>query len=701
MDINEVINKVETGDNSVSIWLKTKEMNDIQQRIAQLSEEINRHNYYYYMLDDPKISDYDFDQLLQQLIDLERQHPEYVLPDSPTQRVGGTVTKQFESAKHVYPMLSLGNTYSEGDLNEFDERVRGLLADPYEYVCELKYDGVAISLIYEHGVLVRAVTRGDGTRGDVVTANVKTIGSVPLRLTGDYPEMLEARGEIIMPFSQFEQLNADREEIGEQPFANPRNAASGSLKLQNSAEVAKRGLAFKLYYALGENLPEINHYNQLHKLHEWGFRLPDVMERVDDVRGVLDFIHHWDEERKRLPFPIDGIVIKLNDFAQQQQVGSTAKSPRWAIAYKFKAERVSTPLLSVDFQVGRTGIVTPVANLKPVSLAGTVVKRATLNNRDFIHDMDIRVGDWLFVEKGGEIIPKIVGVDLEHRITASQPVAFVKCCPVCGTPLQQNEGEAGVFCPNELRCAPQIKGRLEHYISRKAMNIDSLGEGKVDLLYQQNIVKNPADLYALTYDVLFGLEKVIEDENGRSRVLSFKEKTVQNILNGIGQSKQVPFERVLFALGIRMVGEVTAKKLARHFGNIDALASASREELMEVEDVGGIVADSILRFFNDTENLQLVMRLREAGLQFEMGAEQQPTSQLLAGKSIVVSGVFSRPRDEMKALIEQHGGKNVSSISKNTSFVLAGEKMGPEKRKKAESLGVPIVSETEFLEMLG
>lgn len=676
-------------------------MNDIQQRIAQLSEEINRHNYYYYMLDDPKISDYDFDQLLQQLIDLEQQHPEYVLPESPTQRVGGTITKQFESAKHIYPMLSLGNTYSEGDLNVFDERVRGFLTDSYEYVCELKYDGVAISLIYEHGVLVRAVTRGDGTRGDVVTANVKTIGSVPLRLMGDYPEMLEARGEIIMPFNQFEQLNADREEIGEQPFANPRNAASGSLKLQNSAEVAKRGLAFKLYYALGENLPENNHYDRLRKMHEWGFRFPDVMQKVDGVQGVFDFIHHWDEGRRCLPFPIDGIVIKLNDFSQQQQVGSTAKSPRWAIAYKFKAERVSTPLISVDFQVGRTGIITPVANLKPVSLAGTVVKRATLNNRDFMRDMDIREGDWLFVEKGGEIIPKIVGVDMEHRLTNALTVPFVSQCPVCGTALQQNEGEAGVFCPNELHCAPQIKGRLEHFISRKAMNIDSLGEGKIDLLFSQNMVKTPADLYSLTYEMLFGLEKVVEDETGKSRTLSFKEKTTQNILNGLRQSRQVPFERVLFALGIRMVGEVTAKKLARHFRNIDTLASASHDELVEVEDVGEIVADNIINFFNDTENLQMVMALRGAGLQFELGEEQQLTSQLLAGKSVVVSGVFTRPRDEMKSLIEQHGGRIVSSISKNTSFVLAGEKMGPEKRKKAESLDVPIVSEDDFFEMIG
>lgn len=676
-------------------------MTDIQQEIARLSEEINRHNYYYYMLDDPKISDYDFDQLLQRLIDLERQHPEYVLPDSPTQRVGGTITKQFESAAHLYPMLSLGNTYSEGDLTEFDTRVRDLLNGPVEYVCELKYDGVAISLIYEHGILTRAVTRGDGTRGDVVTANVKTIGSVPLRLNGDFPDILEARGEIIMPFDSFNALNADREEIGEAPFANPRNAASGSLKLQSSAEVAKRGLAFKLYYALGENLPEHNHYDQLRKLHEWGFRFPDVMEKVPGLQGVFDFIHKWDVERKQLPYPIDGIVIKVNDFAQQQQVGATAKSPRWAIAYKFKAERVSTPLLSVDYQVGRTGIITPVANLSPVSLAGTVVKRATLNNRDFIAEMGICEGDCLFVEKGGEIIPKIVGVDVEKRLPGAEPVRFVETCPVCGTPLRQNEGEAGVFCPNELHCAPQIKGRLEHFISRKAMNIDSLGEGKIDLLFAQGLVSNAADLYDLTYEKLFGLEKVVEDENGKSRTLSFKEKMTQNILNGLEQSKSVPFERVLYALGIRFVGEVTAKKLARHFGTVDCLANAAKEELMEVEDVGDRVADSIIQYFNDTENLEMVMRLRAAGLRFEMGEEAKPASDKLAGMSIVVSGVFTIPRDEVKALIEQNGGKNVSSISKNTTYVLAGEKMGPEKRKKAENLGVPIISEEDFRKLIG
>ena len=675
---------------------------NVQERIDRLIRDINRHNYQYYMLDNPTISDYDFDQLLQELIDLEAAHPELRRPDSPTQRVGGEVTKRFETVEHLHPMQSLGNTYSQGDLIEFDRRVRELLAVTPEYVCELKYDGVAISLIYENGTLVRAVTRGDGTRGDVVTANVRTIRTIPLQLQGDFPPLLEVRGEIIMPFSSFEQLNAEREEIGEPPFANPRNAASGSLKLQDSAEVAKRGLDFKLYFALGEQLPCSNHFDRLLKLHEWGFRKPDVMEKVGDLNGIYDFLNTWDEKRKALTYPIDGVVIKVNDFDQQRQVGATAKSPRWAIAYKFKAERVSTKLLSVDFQVGRTGIVTPVANLSPVSLAGTVVKRATLNNGDFMAEMDIREGDSLFVEKGGEIIPKIVGVDLEKRNPDAQRVPFVTHCPVCGAELQRAEGEAGVFCPNADHCAPQIKGRLEHFIARKAMNIDSLGEGKIDMLYANGLVKNIADLYSLTYEQLFGLEKVIEDDNGKTKTISFREKTVQNILSGIEASKQVPFERVLFALGIRFVGEVTAKKLARHFETMDAVANAPAEELTAVEDVGERVAESIIAYFNDTENLGILMRLRDAGLQFELNKEEnQPVSQTLAGKSIVVSGVFSIPRDTVKELVEKHGGKNVSSISKNTAFVLAGEKMGPEKRKKAESLGIPIVSEEEFRTMIG
>ena len=675
-----------------------------EQEILQLTADLNRHNYNYYMLDAPVISDYEFDQLLRRLQDLEKQYPEFVQPDSPTLRVGGTVTKKFETVQHVYPMLSLGNTYSEEELMEFDGRIKTLVNEYVEYVCELKYDGLAISVWYERGVMTRAVTRGDGTQGDDVTANVRTIRSVPLRLHGTgFPDFFEVRGEILMPFDRFEALNREREDIGEAPFANPRNAASGTLKLQESAEVARRGLDFRLYYLMGENLPAETHFDCLMKLKEWGFRVPSVLQRASNISQVIDFMHHWDSERKKLDFPIDGIVIKVNQFALQQQLGMTAKNPRWAIAYKFKAEKQSTQLLSIDYQVGRTGIVTPVANLAPVPLAGTIVKRATLHNADVMEALDICEGDSLFVEKGGEIIPKIVGVDTDKRQPNAQRVQFITHCPVCGTPLRRAEGEAGIFCPNELHCAPQLKGKLEHFIGRRAMNIESLGEGKVDLLFENGLVRNIADFYILTFDQLIGIEKKFVSEDGQTeRVVSFREKSVENILSGIAQSKQVPFERVLFALGIRFVGETTAKKLARHFKSVDALSAATKEELMEVNDVGGRVADSILHYFNNTENLEIVIRLRNAGLHFELTEEEQTAvSNVLEGKSIVVSGVFSISRDEMKKKIEQYGGKNVSSISKNTSFVLAGEKMGPEKRKKAENLGVPILSEQEFYEMIG
>jgi len=673
-----------------------------KEEIQKLTDEVNQHNYNYYMLDNPTISDYDFDILLARLVELEKQYPEYALPDSPTQRVGGTVTKQFRTVKHIYPMLSLGNTYSEADLQEFNRRVETLVQEDLEYVCELKYDGVAISLIYENGYLSRAVTRGDGIQGDDVTANVKTIKSVPLKLHGDFPELLEVRGEILMPYSAFEALNSEREDIGEPPFANPRNAASGSLKLQESAEVARRGLDFQLYYALGENLPCDTHYDRIMKLADWGFRKVQVISKAKNIEEVFKFIGEWNEKRKTLPYAIDGIVIKVNSYAQQQRIGATAKSPRWAIAYKFKAERVSTPLLSIDYQVGRTGIVTPVANLAPVQLAGTVVKRATMHNNDFITSMDIREGDWLFVEKGGEIIPKIVGVDMEKRSAGAAEVHFVTTCPECGATLVNNEGEAGIFCPNDTSCPPQIKGRLEHFISRKAMNIESLGEGKIEMLFENGLVRNIADFYNLSYNTLFGLEKKIEStDNKGNRTLSFKDKTVENILAGVEKSKQVPFERVLFALGIRYVGETTAKKLARYFKNIDVVSSATKEELMQVDDVGERVADSIVKFFNDTANLEIVMRLREAGLRFETDGTANTLGTALEGKSVVVSGVFSVSRDEIKQKIESYGGKNVSSISKNTDFVLAGEKMGPEKRKKAENLGIPIISEDDFYKMIG
>jgi DNA ligase (NAD+) len=673
-----------------------------KKRITELTEAINRHNYNYYMLDTPVISDYEFDMLLQELLALEKQYPEWALPDSPTQRIGGTVTKQFTTVRHQFPMLSLSNTYSEEDVKEFDNRIHQLANFSIEYVCELKYDGVAISLIYSEGRLLRAVTRGDGVQGDDVTANIKTVNTVPLKLQGNYPPFFEVRGEILLPHKQFALLNSEREEIGEQPFANPRNAASGSLKLQESAEVAKRGLDFKLYYALGDNLTATNHYDQLIQLNQWGFKMPDVIEKKRDIQGVINFIHEWDTKRKMLPYDIDGIVIKVNDYAQQQQIGSTAKSPRWAIAYKFKAERQASKLLSIDYQVGRTGIVTPVANLTPVPLAGSIVKRASLHNKDIIAQFDIHEGDTLFVEKGGEVIPKIVGVDEDKRLPDALPVVFITHCPECGTALIANEEEAGVFCPNEQHCPPQIKSKLEHFIARKAMNIDSLGEGKVNLLYQAGVVRDIADFYTLKRERILGLEKVIEAEKDKpERIIGLREKSVENILAGIEQSKQVPFERVIFALGIRHVGETTAKKLARHFGSIDRLANAGLDELMEIGDVGGQMAQSIYDYFNEPANLERIIKLKAAQLQMEVQeTDNQQASNLLEGKSIVVSGVFSIPREAIKELIEQHGGKNTASISKQTSYLLAGEKMGPEKRKKAETLGIPVLSEREFFEMI-
>jgi len=666
-------------------------------RIKELTAQLNHHNYNYYVLDNPTISDYEFDKLLEELIDLEKEYPDFIQPDSPTQRVGGEITKQFTAVTHVFPMLSLANTYSIEEIEDFDKRVQNALLQKVEYVCELKYDGVAISLVYEKGRLLRAVTRGDGIQGDDVTQNVKTIKAIPLKLFGDYPDFLEVRGEILLTHQAFEKLNVEREDIGEQPFANPRNAASGSLKLQDSSEVAKRGLDCRLYTALGENLPFKTHFESFTKLKEWGFRTPDVLQKCSSIEEIKTFITQWDAEREQLPFDIDGVVIKINDIFQQQQLGATAKTPRWAIAYKFKAKRALTPLLRVDFQVGRTGVVTPVANLQPVLLAGTVVKRASLHNNDIIQQFDIHENDWLYVEKGGEIIPKIVGVELSKRLPAAQKITFVSRCPFCNAVLVQKEGEAAIYCPNEWGCPPQLKGKLEHFISRKAMNIDSLGEGKIEILFDNGLVKSSADFYALKPNHLLGLEKRITGEDGTERIISFREKTVENMLAGIEQSKNIPFERVLFAVGIRYVGETTAKKLARYFKNVDALASASKEELKAVDDVGEQVAESLVQFFNTVENLENVVRLREAGVQFELNAAtEQPLSHILDGKTIVVSGVFSIPRDEMKQKIELHGGKNSASISKNTDFVVAGDNMGPEKRKKAEKLGVSILSEGEF-----
>jgi len=671
------------------------------ERIKELTEQLNRHNYNYYVLDNPTISDYDFDKMLEELLRLEKEYPDFTQPDSPTQRVGGEITKQFASVAHLFPMLSLGNTYSIEEIEDFDKRVQNALLQKAEYVCELKYDGVAISLVYEKGRLLRAVTRGDGIQGDDVTQNVKTIKAIPLKLFGDYPDFLEVRGEIVLPHQAFEKLNVEREEMGEQPFANPRNAASGSLKLQDSSETAKRGLDCRLYMVLGENLPYKTHFKSFEKLKEWGFKTPDVLQKCNSIEEIKAFINRWDVEREQLPFDIDGVVIKVNDIFQQQQLGTTAKNPRWAIAYKFKAKRALTPLLSVDFQVGRTGVVTPVANLQPVLLAGTVVKRASLHNNDIIQQWALHENDWLYVEKGGEIIPKIVGVELSKRLPASQMITFITHCPYCNTLLVRKEGEAAIYCPNEWGCPPQLKGKLEHFISRKAMNIDSLGEGKIEMLFDNGLVKSSADFYTLKPENLLGLEKRITGEDHAERMVSFREKTVENMLTGIEQSKKVPFERVLFALGIRFVGETTAKKLARYFKNIDALANASKEELKAVDDVGEQVAESIVQFFNTIENLENTVRLREVGVQFELNAEeQQLLSHVLDGKTIVVSGVFSISRDEMKQKIELHGGKNSAAISKNTNFVVAGDNMGPEKRKKAEKLGITILSEREFEEMI-
>lgn len=683
-----------------------KNKEEIKLRIAELSEIIESHNYNYYVLAQPTISDYDFDMLLKELIVLEQQYPDLILSTSPTQRVGGDITKEFQTVRHRYPMLSLSNSYNIEEVKDFINRIKKTIDDDVEFVCELKFDGISISLTYENGAFVKAVTRGDGTQGDDVTTNVKTIRSIPLRLKGNYPDFFEMRGEIIMPHSSFNSINIEREDLGLQPFANPRNAAAGTIKLQDSKEVAKRKLDQYCYFMMMDDDKMIfkNHYESLMAAREWGFNVSDFMTLCKNVDDIEEFIDYWNEERKKLPFDIDGIVIKVNDFKQREILGYTAKSPRWAIAYKFKAEEAHTQLLSVDFQVGRHGTITPVANLEPVQLAGTIVKRATLHNADFIDQLDLHYDDIVSVEKGGEIIPKITGVDLSQRKDDSKKVTFIEYCPECKTQLIKAEGETAWYCPNALGCPPQIKGRIEHFISRKAMNIESLGEGKVEVLFDNNLIKDYSDLYELTYDKIFGLEKIIivDEENNISRKVSFKEKTANNIIDAIEKSKNVPFARVLFALGIKYVGETTAKLIAKAMGNIDNIISASVEELTDIEEVGSKIAISIKDFFSDERNISIINKLKEYGLQFEQEKQSEESdSQILSGKSIVVSGVFSSmSRDEIKQLIEDHGGKNVSSISSKTSFVVAGDKMGPEKRKKAESLGIEIKSEAEFLEMI-
>lgn len=677
-------------------------------KILELSKIIENHNYNYYILAQPSISDYDFDMLLNELIELEKQFPDLILPDSPTQRVGGDLTKEFKTVKHRYPMLSLSNSYNIEEVKDFISRIKKIIEEDVEFVCELKFDGVSISLTYENGLFVKAVTRGDGTQGDDVTTNIKTIRSIPLRLKGDYPNFFEMRGEVIMPHGSFNNINAEREDLGLQPFANPRNAAAGTIKLQDSKEVAKRKLDAFCYFMMMDDDKMIfnTHYESLSAAKQWGFNVSNFMAICNDVDDIEDFINYWDEKRKELPFDIDGIVIKVNNFKQREILGFTAKSPRWAIAYKFKAEEAHTKLLSVDFQVGRHGTITPVANLEPVQLAGTIVKRATLHNADFIEQLDLHYEDIVSVEKGGEIIPKITSVDMKSRKDGSSKVTFIEFCPECGTKLIKAEGETAWYCPNTLGCPPQIKGRIEHFISRKAMNIESLGEGKVEVLFDNNLINDYSDLYNLTYDKLFGLEKIIvvDDENQENtiRKVSFKEKTANNIIDAIEKSKSVPFARVLYALGIKYVGETTAKLIAKSMGSIDNIINASLEELTDIEEVGEKIALSIKEFFTDERNINIINKLRESGLQFEQEKKEANGNQVLSGMSIVVSGVFNTmSRDEIKQLIEDLGGKNVSSISKKTSFVVAGDKMGPEKRKKAESLGIEIKSEEDFLKMIG
>ena len=661
---------------------------NVQDRIVFLRSELQQHNYNYYVLDKPTISDFEFDMLLNELIDLEKQNPQYYDANSPTQRVGGELIKSFDTVAHEYRMLSLGNTYSAEELVDFDKRITKLVETDIEYVCELKYDGVSISLKYENGELKQALTRGNGTHGDDVTVNVKTINSIPLKLKGNYPSIFEIRGEIFLPLDGFNLMNENRIANDLEPFANPRNAASGSVKMQDSKEVAKRPLDCFLYYLLGKELPSQKHYDNLQTAREWGFKIPHEIEVCSSIDKVIDFVNYWDNKRHHLPYDIDGIVIKVNDLKLQEQMGFTAKSPRWAISYKFKAEQVSTVLNEITYQVGRTGAITPVANLEPVLLAGTVVKRASLHNADQISKLDIRVGDKVYVEKGGEIIPKIVGVALKERDLFSQPTIYISHCPECDTPLVRSEGDAKHYCPNDLMCPPQIKGKFEHFISKKAMDIDGIGPETIDLLFENQLIASIPDLYDLKKEDLLPFKKE-------------GEKWASNIIEGLEQSKAIPFERLLFALGIRYVGETVSKVLVKEFQHIDHLMIADKERLENVDEIGDKIAESVVLYFQNNENTKLIDRLKNQGLCFEIGEESKAISSQLSGMSIVISGVFSHfSRDELKKLIEQHGGKNVSSISKKTTFVVAGENMGPSKLQKAEKLNVPILTEDEFIKKI-
>ena len=661
----------------------------IKEQIDQLRKELHQHNYNYYILNAPTISDKEFDDMMRKLQELENEHPEYMDANSPTMRVGSDINKNFTQVAHKYPMLSLGNTYSESEVREFYDRVKKALNDDFEICCELKYDGTSISLTYENGKLIRAVTRGDGEKGDDVTDNVKTIRSIPLVLHGNYPQLFEIRGEILMPWIVFEELNREKEVREEPLFANPRNAASGTLKLQNSAVVASRKLDAYLYYLLGDELPCDGHYENLQTASNWGFKISEHMKKVRSLEEIFEYINYWDTERKNLPVATDGIVLKVNSQRQQKNLGYTAKSPRWAIAYKFQAERALTRLNKVTYQVGRTGAITPVANLDPVQLSGTIVKRASLHNADIIEGLDLHIGDMVYVEKGGEIIPKITGVDKDARILIGDKVTFITYCPECGSKLIRYEGEAAHYCPNETACPPQIKGKIEHFISRKAMNIDGLGPETIDMFYRLGLIQNTADLYKLTTDDIKNLDRM-------------GEKSAENIIKGITASKEVPFERVLFALGIRFVGETVAKKIAKSFRNIEELANASYETLTNIDEIGTKIAQSILSYFSNPANRELITRLKAAGLQFHRKEEDLSTyTNKLAGMSIVISGVFTHhSRDEYKTLIEKNGGKNSGSISNKTSFILAGDNMGPAKLEKAQKLGIRIVNEDEFLEMI-
>ena len=659
----------------------------VQQQIENLRNELRKHNHSYYVLDNATISDYDFDVKLKELQELEGKYPEFFDVNSPTQRVGGEVTKNFETVSHEHRMYSLDNSYSKEDLQDWEVRIKKLVDGDIHYTCELKYDGASISLTYEQGKLVRAVTRGDGFQGDNVTANIKTIKSVPLQLKGDYPDKFDIRGEIILPFDGFNKMNKERLEKGEDPYKNPRNTASGSLKLQDSSEVAKRPLECLLYNLTGANLGVQSQYESLEKARSWGFKVPEVAKLVDSIDGVLEFVNYWDKERHNLPYETDGVVIKVNNLYQQEELGYTAKAPRWAMAYKFKAEQVSTQLNAISYQVGRTGAITPVANLEPVELAGTIVKRASIHNADQIEKLDIRVNDFVFVEKGGEIIPKIIGVDLTKRAKDSKPTQYIASCPECETELIREDGDAKHYCPNYTGCKPQIAGRIQHYISRKAMDIDGLGGETVALLVNEGLINDYSDLYELTKEQIIPLERMAE-------------KSADNLIQGISESVKIPFERVLYALGIRFVGETVAKKLAKHYKDIDAIISATEEDLVNVDEIGIKIAQSVNAFFALEKNILLIERLKQFGIQLKISADKlEGQTNKLDGDVVVVSGVFEIvSRNELKKLIEDNGGKVSSSISSKTSYIVAGDKMGPSKKEKAEKLGVKLISEVEFLQ---